>query len=195
MASTTTSIVLSFLLLLFISTVQTSSSSFSENDKSFVKKACNSTLYSKDCYKYISPYASKIKSNQLTLCKTSLYVAYKAARSASSAASKLSKTKGLTETEQQVVQDCVENLKDSVYELKQSWDSMSHFDNTTNSEALDDIKTWASAALTDETTCTDEFDEMNINPTAGKKLRQSINKVDKCISMALSFVDHYPNNY
>ncbi|GMN40931.1 hypothetical protein TIFTF001_010154 [Ficus carica] len=197
----------SFLLIFFISipnvihaTSATSSSSSTKANKLYVRQSCNSTLYPKDCYKFLSSYSSKIKSNPYKLCEFSIYVAYVNAKAASSTATRLAKTKGLTAPEKGAITDCVENFKDSVDELKQSWDDMDKIINgAANGTMSDDeknlmvenVKTWASAALTDDDTCKDEIDEVKANPTMKSKLSKAILKVAKSTSICLAFVNSY----
>ena len=59
---------------------------------------------------------------------------------------------------------------------------------------IDDIKTWVSAALTDETTCTDGFAGMTVSNTVKNTISNSILSVSKRISNALALINRfYPN--
>ncbi|XP_027356775.1 pectinesterase inhibitor 4-like [Abrus precatorius] len=189
------------LTLLFISTLihaaSTSSSSTTTNSlkayKMFIKDECNSTTYPDVCYKSLSPYASKVKNNPLTLTKLSVNVALKAAKSAYSTLKKLSNSTGkLTRGETSVIADCRENIDETLDLLKQSVDGLAHLNGTTTSDEKfqwDTIKTWMSAAITDESTCTDEFDEMKVRPSLQKKIKPSVANVAWMNSNALAFVN------
>lgn len=174
-----------------------SCASCSETDQTYVTKACNSTLYLEDCNKSLLPYSTEIKSNPENLCKYSLYVAIVAARDAYSTASKIPETKNLTFTDKKVIKDCKSNLKDSVEELQQSKDTMDSLNrNSTTSpdEAkfqMESIKTWASAALTDDGTCADEIDEEKVDSTLKAKLKASIVKVSRSASILLAIINGY----
>ncbi|TKY68020.1 21 kDa protein [Spatholobus suberectus] len=190
------------LSLLFISTfLQLAAKSTTTTDslkayKKFIKDQCNSTTYPNVCYKSLSPYTSKIKTNRVTLTKVSIYVALKAAKSASSTLTKLSNSKGkLTHGETLVIADCRENIEDAVDLLEQSADGLAHLNGTTTSHdkfQWDNIKTWMSAAITDETTCTDEFDEIQVRPSLQKKIKTSVDNVHWLNSNALAFVNRLP---
>ncbi|KAL6131871.1 hypothetical protein ACLB2K_070244 [Fragaria x ananassa] len=146
------------LFILFINTT-TATSSSSRTYKTYVKTACNSTTYPQICYKSLSSYATSIKSNPQKLCSYALSVTLKAAKTSASTVSKLAKKKGITKVEAGVVGACIETIKDSVDELKQSVTAMKNLGGADIQYQLDNIKTWVSASLTDEDTCTDAFDE------------------------------------
>ncbi|KAL6126988.1 hypothetical protein ACLB2K_075033 [Fragaria x ananassa] len=146
------------LFILFINTT-TATSSSSQTYKTYVKTACNSTTYPQMCYKSLSSYATSIKSNPQKLCSYALSVTLKAAKTSASKVSKLAKKKGITKAEASVVEACIETIKDSVDELKQSVTAMKNLGGADMQYQLDNIKTWVSASLTDEDTCTDGFDE------------------------------------
>ncbi|KAI4323894.1 hypothetical protein L6164_023468 [Bauhinia variegata] len=116
-------------LLFIISTLHTASAASSNSTattnspkiyKAFIRKACNSTTYPKVCYDSLSSYASKIKTNPLRLTRISLSLAWKAARNALSTMTKLSKLKGLTYQETQLIADCKDNIDDAVDEIEKS---------------------------------------------------------------------------
>lgn len=120
-------------------------------------------------------------------------MALKAAKSASSTLKKLSNSKGkLTHEETLVIADCRENIDDTVDLLGQSVDGLAHLNGTSTSDQKfqwDSIKTWMSAAITDEGTCIDEFDEMEVRPSLQKKIKTRVYNVAWLNSNALSFVN------
>ncbi|XP_061340569.1 pectinesterase inhibitor 7-like [Gastrolobium bilobum] len=189
------------LSLLFISTLlhaaaaaaASASKSTTNANQMFIKKQCDSTTYPKVCYKSLSPYASKINTNSLTLTKMSVNVALKAAKSASKTLTKLSNSKGsLTHAETSVIADCQENIDDTVDILKESAKGLLHLSGTTTSDEKfqwDTIKTWMSAAITDEVTCTDELDELKVRPSLQNKIKTSVSNVASLTSNALAFVN------
>ncbi|XP_059451203.1 pectinesterase inhibitor 4-like [Corylus avellana] len=179
------------LTLLFISKLHTASAT---TDRTYVKTACNSTTYPKICYNSLSPYASKIKRNPQKLSKTALSITIKAAHKASSQVSKLLKVKKLTNFEAALIQDCVTNIKDSIDGLKQSLHAIDHLSASDKEfdDQMDDIKTWVSATLTNENTCTDGFDDEGkkvISATVKNEIKNSILKVVGLTSNALSLID------
>ncbi|KAB1210838.1 21 kDa protein [Morella rubra] len=185
-------IVLNLLFLSYIHTTlaatATSTVSTKNYDK-YIKTACRRTTYSQVCYSSLSPYASKIKENPLKLCTAALSVSIKAAKNASSTIAKLSKQKGLTRREAAVIKDCIENTKDAIYELKESLDAMGHLRGSDLKFQIADIKTWVSAALTDENTCTDGFDGQRLSAAVKNKVRNAILNVARTTSNALSLIN------
>lgn len=170
-------------------TTTTTTTSSTKKYTSYIKTACSSTTYPKLCYNSLSPYASKIKANPQKLCNAALTVAIKAARNASSTISGLSKQKGLTQNEVGIIQDCIENIRDAIDELKQSINEMGNLGASDVKLQIDDIKTWVSAAITDEDTCTDGFDEQKVSTDVKNKIRKSILSVAMPTSNALSIID------
>ncbi|KAK7312077.1 hypothetical protein VNO77_35642 [Canavalia gladiata] len=188
--------------LLFISILVHAASSSASNTtttnnslkayKKFIKDKCSSTTYPKVCYKSLSPYASKIKRNSVTLTRMSVNVALKSAKNAYSTLTKVSKGK-LTHGETLVIADCRENMDDTVDLLKQSVDSLVHLNGTVTDYdkfQWDTIKTWMSAAITYESTCTDEFDEIEVRPSLQKIIKTRVSNVAWMNSVALFFVNN-----
>ncbi|CAK8564761.1 unnamed protein product [Lathyrus sativus] len=164
-----------------------------DNFKTFIKNSCNSTTYPYICYKSLSPYASKIEENPLKLCNFSLSAALKAARAASSAVSKLleSNENHLSSIGEGVVQDCFGNLKDSIEQLQDSMDAMTHLDAEFDREfQISNIKTWVSSAITNDQTCYDGFDEMNVDSTLRDEIRRTVLNVARKTSNALYFINN-----
>uniref|UniRef100_A0A5B7C6A5 Putative invertase/pectin methylesterase inhibitor family protein n=1 Tax=Davidia involucrata TaxID=16924 RepID=A0A5B7C6A5_DAVIN len=176
-------------LLLFISQMQPISASQSYTD--FIKTSCNSTTYPSLCYKSLSSYASSVQTNPRKLCNAALTVTIEAMRNTSSIVSKLAGQNGITKTEADSIKDCVENIEDSIDELKQSLKAMGNLGSAADKEfQMANIKTWVSAAITDENTCTDGFAGRKVSATVKDNIRDSILGVAKLTSNALSLINH-----
>ncbi|KAK9914060.1 hypothetical protein M0R45_037858 [Rubus argutus] len=167
-------------------TVATSSSTQPHN---YLLIACNSTTYPQICYKSLSSYSSTINSNPQKLCSYALSVALNAARNASSTVSKLSKKKGLARSEALVVKDCIENIRNSIDELKQSFSAMSNLGGADIEFQLGDIKTWVSAALTNDDTCTEGLNEVKVSLDVKNTITKSIVNIARLASNALSLIN------
>ncbi|BAT92892.1 hypothetical protein LR48_Vigan27s000100 [Vigna angularis] len=161
-----------------------------ESFKNYIKTSCNSTTYPSICYSSLSPYAAKIEADPTKLCSVSLSLAYKAAKSASTTISKILKKNNMTGIAEQVVQDCFGNVKDSIGELKDSLDSLGHLDGADRKFQINNIKTWVSASITDDQTCSDGFDEMNVDSTFTEKIRNLVLDVARKTSNALYFINN-----
>lgn len=79
-------------------------------------------------------------------------------------------------------------------ELQDSLDAMAHLDDDSSNFDRDfqisNIKTWVSAAITNDQTCYDEFDEMNVDPTVRDQVRRSVLNVARKTSNALYFINN-----
>ncbi|KAK7322441.1 hypothetical protein VNO77_25821 [Canavalia gladiata] len=158
--------------------------------KNYIKTSCNLTTYPSICYQSLSPYASKIEGDPMKLCNVSLSLALKATHSASSTISNILKSHNLTSIAKQVVQDCFDNVKDSLGELKDSLNAMGDLNDGDRKFQISNIKTWMSASITDDETCSDEFDEMNVDATLRDKIRKIVLDVVRKTSNALYFVNN-----
>lgn len=158
--------------------------------RTYIKTSCNSTTYPSICYKSLSPYASKIEADPMKLCNASLSLALKAARSANSTISNILQRNNLTDIEKQVVQDCSDNVKYSMGQLQDSVDAMGHLDGFDKEFQISNIKTWMSAAITNDQTCSDGFDDMNGDATLRDKIRKIVLNAARMNSNALYFVNN-----
>ena len=70
----------------------------------------------------------------------------------------ISKSQGMSPKAVASMKDCVEEFSDSVYELNESIREMNNVKGSNFQLMINDIQTWVSAALKDETTCTDGFE-------------------------------------
>ncbi|KAK7258238.1 hypothetical protein RIF29_32800 [Crotalaria pallida] len=139
----------------------------------FIRTSCSSTTYPRLCFNSLVKHAYLIQSNRVLLTGTALNVTLASAKSTSAVISTLSKSRGLKPREVAAMSDCVEELSDTVDELRRSIDEMSHLRTSNFELTMSDVQTWVSAALTDESTCTDGFQE-----TAARALDNNNNNGD-----------------
>ena len=178
--------------LLFISLLHNALATASYSNQTYgayIKKACSSTTYPQECYKSLLPYAFKIKANPQKLRKVSLSVTLNAVHNASSMVSKLLKQNGLTHIEAATIKDCIVNIKDSIDELKQSLHEMNLLSGLDKEFHIANIKTWLSAALTDENTCTDGFEGEVIDIIVKQKITNIVLKIARLTSNSLSLIN------
>lgn len=124
----------------------------------FIKTSCSTTTYPSLCFTSLSHHTSAIKTNPQLLAQTALSVALNHVVSTSAAMLKLSKAPGMKPKEVGPMNDCLEELTDSIDELKRSMGEMNQLNGSPKYRLLiSDIQTWVSAALTDENTCMDGF--------------------------------------
>ncbi|XP_016443465.1 pectinesterase inhibitor 4-like [Nicotiana tabacum] len=156
----------------------------------FVKTKCKITTYPSLCQKTLIPYASSVKSNSTILCIKALNVAIKGARDASVIVSRQKEQKGITRYEAAAIKDCMEDVKDAVYELKLAVEAMGHLGGEDKEFQLSNAKTYASAVITDADSCTDGFSGRKVNPDVKDIINRSMAVIIKLSSNALSLINH-----
>ncbi|KAK6251169.1 Pectinesterase inhibitor domain - like 10 [Theobroma cacao] len=163
----------------------------SETDTEFIKTSCGATSYPDLCFTTFSSYASEIQASPKILASKSLSLTLNTTLSASKFLTELSKSQDLEPREAAALQDCVEEISDSVDELKRSIGEMDEIEGKSFAFRMSDIETWVSAALTDEDTCTDGFSENATDGDVKATVRSQIEKVAHMTSIALAFVNCY----
>ncbi|KAL6321875.1 hypothetical protein AAG906_035579 [Vitis piasezkii] len=163
------------IFLSFTSYVNLSSAARPAADKAsteFIRTSCGTTTYPRLCYTSLSAHASVIQTSPKLLADTALAVTLSTARSTSSLMSKMVQSHGLKPREVAAMHDCVEELSDSVDQLRRAMGEMTQIKGSNFGLMMDDIQTWVSAALTDEDTCTDGF--------AGNAMNGNLKTTDTC---------------
>ncbi|KAG8496559.1 hypothetical protein CXB51_007665 [Gossypium anomalum] len=182
----------SILLLLMSTSMQTVSAATTNKAclktyKKFIKSACNSTTYPKVCYKALSPSASSIKTDTDKLCSIALSFTLNATYNASSSIDSLSKMKGLSPSEKQIINDCAETTGEAIYELENSLKALANLQGSDHkADEMSNLKTWVSAALTDEYTCTDEFDGQKVSKVVKNTIKKKVLNLAKLTSICLA---------
>ncbi|CAI9771840.1 unnamed protein product [Fraxinus pennsylvanica] len=178
-------------VLLFISLAKSASPlKVSKTYTNFITKSCTNATYPPLCVKTLIPYAPTVGTKPLKLCNAALTAAILAARNASATVSKIAEQNGLTGYEAKAMKDCIEDVKDTVYELKLTLNAIGHLNDPDKEFQWANAKTWASAAITDMDSCMDGFSGRKVNPIVKKKIRSNITGVQKLISNALSLINH-----
>ncbi|XP_021294394.1 21 kDa protein-like [Herrania umbratica] len=163
----------------------------SETDTEFIKTSCGATSYPDLCFTTFSSYASEIQASPKILASKSLSLTLNTTLSASKFLTELSKSQDLEPREAAALQDCVEEISDSVDELKRSIGEMDEIEGKSFAFRMSDIETWVSAALTDQDTCMDGFSENATDGDVKATVRSQIEKVAHMTSIALAFVNRY----
>ncbi|KAF2315757.1 hypothetical protein GH714_040294 [Hevea brasiliensis] len=139
----------------------------------------------------LSVQASKIQNSPKLLANAALNVTLASARSTSTMMQKLSQSHGMKPREVSAMRDCVEELSDTVDELRQSIGEMGEAKGSNTKLMIGDIQTWVSAALTDESTCSDGFDGNTMNGNVKSAVRKQILKIAHLTSNALALINNY----
>ncbi|KAK4747008.1 hypothetical protein SAY87_026045 [Trapa incisa] len=95
----------------------------------------------------------------------------------------------LSKLERAALNDCVEQISDSVYELRKTLGELQHLKlgESTFRWRLSNAETWVSAALTDDDTCLDGFDEAD--GSVKTQVRRKISQVARLTSNALYMIN------
>ncbi|EOY22923.1 hypothetical protein QUC31_007990 [Theobroma cacao] len=172
-----------------ISAAATTKANSTGTYKNFIKTACNTTRYPKECNKALSPYASTIKTDPQKLCDTALSLTLNATCNTSSSIESLSKMKGLSPSETEIIRDCSETVGDAIDELTDSLKAMARAQGSERRTEMGNVRTWVSAALTNEYTCTDEFEGQKVSKTVKNTMKKSVMYLTKMTSNCLALLN------
>lgn len=158
----------------------------------FLNSMCAKTTYTRLCVSSLSPYNITISNSTVNLAQAAVSVSLDAARSASSLVTRLSSNGVLTPSETFSVRDCVPTMGDCVMVLQKSLDTMVMVSLNESKLAgnwmeMDNIKTWVSAAMTDENTCLSGFTGGETT-TAAKRLKRKVMDAMQRTSNALALL-------
>lgn len=107
----------------------------------------------------------------------------------------MSHTIGMHPREVGAMRDCVEELGDSVDQMRNSLNEINQMKGSNFYLKINNIQTWVSAALTDEDTCTDGFAGKAMNGNLKNAVRKKILNVAHLTSNALALVNTYASRH
>ncbi|CAA3003347.1 21 kDa protein-like [Olea europaea var. sylvestris] len=184
-----------FLILLTLSTTMDSASAArraaGETNTEFIRTSCSATTYPKLCYTSLLTHATAVRQDPKLLAHTALSVTLDTARSTSTMMGKLSHIRGMTPREVGAMRDCVEELSDSVDQLRRSTTEMNEIKGSNFGMIMGDVQTWVSAALTDEDTCMEGFAGKVMNGNVKTAVRERVVNVAHLTSNALALINSY----
>ncbi|KAG5061422.1 hypothetical protein AAZX31_01G197500 [Glycine max] len=195
--ATTTLMKLAFMLLMNLVICSAESSigrKSNPNPEEFVKSSCRATRYPVLCVKSLLAYASVIRRSDRQLATTALSVSISRSRSSAWLVKKMLKARGMKPREYRAVQDCVENIGDSVDRLRQSVTELGR----TGEDFvwhMSNVQTWVSAALTDDSTCLDGFAGSAMNGNVKALIKDRIVHVAQVTSNALALVNRFASRH
>ncbi|KAG6391899.1 hypothetical protein SASPL_149663 [Salvia splendens] len=163
----------------------------SKQSTEFIRTSCSATAYPSLCYTSLSAHAAAIQQNPKLLANAALSASLDTAASASADMAKLSRAAGMTHREVGAMRDCVEELADSVDQIKKSMAEMERITPSNFEAVISDAQTWVSAALTDEDTCMDGFAGKTMAGGVKTAVRGKVVNVAHMTSNALSLINNY----
>ncbi|KDP38091.1 hypothetical protein JCGZ_04734 [Jatropha curcas] len=167
------------------------------NSADYIRTSCGATLYPEVCYSSLSRYSSAVQQSPGRLARVAIGVSLSRARHMSSFVSNLSRQAdyGSDHRAAAALHDCLSNFGDAVEEIRGSLKQMRQLGAAGSSDEafrfqMSNVQTWMSAALTDEETCTDGFDDVADGPLKSEVCDRAAD-VKKFTSNALALVNSY----
>ncbi|KAK3011743.1 hypothetical protein RJ639_013030 [Escallonia herrerae] len=164
------------------------------NNTDFIRTSCGTTLYPEVCYTSLSGYVNVVQQDPARLAGVAIGVSLAKARRMASYVSNLSRQTdyGSDHLAASALHDCHTVFGDAVDGITGSLQQMRHLGGSP--EALrfqvSNVQTYMSAALTNEDTCTDGFDDVPDCPVKSD-VSDRVVKVKKVTSNALALVNSY----
>uniref|UniRef100_A0A0D9XIB6 Pectinesterase inhibitor domain-containing protein n=1 Tax=Leersia perrieri TaxID=77586 RepID=A0A0D9XIB6_9ORYZ len=212
MALPTRAISLLSLFLLFIAATSTTTpidaaggqppSPSPATSSTFVRSRCATTRYPDICYDYLLPYASKFKTSHIKLAITACDVAAARLRAFSGRIKDLLQHTGSGAPRvEAALKDCKSTISAAEDLARESSSELGQLDTAaggggvSSREArlhVSNVKTWLSAAITNEVTCSDGFEEAGEAAAAspeGKEVVAGVASVMQHTSIALALVN------
>lgn len=158
--------------------------------RDLVHSSCAHANYPTLCVRTLSAYKGPAKtprdlaqaSVKVTLSRASRVSAY-----LTQVSSTVSKGKSTNKRERAALDDCVEQISDSVDELSKTLRELKHLRGETFTWQMSNAETWISAALTNEDTCLDGFDD--VDGQVKSDVKRKITNVAKVTSNALYMIN------
>ncbi|KAL8112283.1 hypothetical protein AgCh_019838 [Apium graveolens] len=167
------------------------------NNSEFIRTNCQTTLYPVLCYRSLSRHALKIQENPALLAQAAIGVSLNRAKRMTNYVSNLTQEADTGATEPRAasaLQDCFSVFGDAVEQIRDSLAQMLKLGGSGESLRfqMSNVQTYMSAALTNEDTCIDGFEEVNDGPMKKDVCDRTV-KVKQVTSNALALVNSYVN--
>ncbi|XVF79865.1 hypothetical protein PTKIN_Ptkin15bG0024300 [Pterospermum kingtungense] len=195
---------LSLMLFIFCINIATVEPSMTRPRRSrartFIEASCQTTRYPALCIKCLSRYANSNIQDAQQLAHIALTVSLYRARYTRSYMLKVAKElKAIRAKEYPAVRDCLQQIDDSVNQLSQSIRELRHLNPKAGMTDdifwhIDNVKTWVSAALTDASSCADEFPGHRMSKMKAT-IKGKVLNVAQLTSNALALFHQYAARY
>ncbi|XP_044490960.1 pectinesterase inhibitor 7-like [Mangifera indica] len=167
------------------------------NGSDFIRSSCNSTLYPDLCYASLEGYSSSVQEDPALLARIAIGVSLKKTKAMAAHIANLSRVADYNSDPRasSALHDCQENFGDAVDEIHGSLKQMRQLGAAGGSKEslrflMSNVQTWMSAALTDQETCTDGFDDVADGPVKADVVDRAA-YVKKLTSNALALVNSF----
>ncbi|WOK92893.1 21 kDa protein-like [Canna indica] len=158
----------------------------------FVRSSCGATRYPDLCFRCLASYAPAVRHSERQLARAALSVSVDRARSASTYVARvMAGAKSGNAKDAGAVKDCLENIADSVDQLRKSAEELDRLGRVGSADFtwhMSNVRTWCSSALTDENTCLDSLSE-HCSSAVRSTVRPKVVEVAQITSNALALVN------
>lgn len=193
-----------FFLISLLATLSAASSaapspSTSSNATDFVRTSCENTRYPGRCYNTLVGYSDTVNQDPSLLARAAIFVSFFKTRSIAlyvgylSHESREGTREGDDPRASMAVHDCFTLLSDAVDHLRSSLRQMVDLNGSSEEMkyGLSNVQTKMSAAMTNEDTCTDGFEEMGDDPPVKADVCHRMVEVKEVTSNALALVNNF----
>lgn len=160
----------------------------------FIKASCKVTLYPQLCVSSLCSYAGPLRPKLSDLVNAAVIMSLLNARNVSVWAARVGSARGATEIserEKAALNDCMENFGDTTDQIRDSLAELKHLRRITFMFQMSNVETWMSAALTNEGSCLDGFQDLNATGKVTAMVTNRVQNVCELISNALAFVNTF----
>ena len=162
----------SFMTFMFVALLTNSGQLAYGNGRSYVQEACSVTRYHDICVHSLASFSSTAKRSPSKWARAGVSVTIGEVKDVAQNLQKLKKYRLMKGKNRIALSDCIECIQDALDELHKSLDVLRRLSKSTFNEQMSDLLTWISAALTDEDTCLDGFEDQK-----GKQVKLLQNQV------------------
>lgn len=184
---------LSLLLLHPIPTVA-SSDPTATNTTDFIRTSCTATLYPELCYNSLSSYANAVQADPALLARVAIAVSLSKTRNTARYLNNVTRRAdyGADPRAASALHDCLSVFGDAIDQMRGSLKQMRQLGSGSESLLfqMSNVQTWMSAALTNEETCTDGFEDV-ADGDVKTDVDARVVKVKEVTSNALALVNSY----
>ncbi|OIT33641.1 PREDICTED: 21 kDa protein-like [Nicotiana attenuata] len=176
------------LVLAWVTILICSTTASSKGGESYVRDACSVTRYQDLCMHSLASFSRTAKNNPSKWARAGVSVTISQAKGVTQSLSKLKKHNSLKGRGRVALLDCVECFQDALDNLHNSLGVLRKLSIQTFNDQMGDVTTWLSAALTDEDTCLDGFEDQRRRKQV-KLLLNRVTNVSYLTSNALALVN------
>ncbi|KAK1425692.1 hypothetical protein QVD17_21047 [Tagetes erecta] len=166
------------------------------NNTNFIRTSCQTTLYPQLCFTSLSGYSSAVQQDPGSLARVAIGVALSKTITMTKYISNISSHVDYGSSPRVVaaVHDCCSVFGDAVDNIRESLRQMRRLNGSGEDLRfqVSNVQTWMSAALTNEETCTDGFEDVVDDGVKADVCGRAV-KVKEMTSNALALVNGFAN--